>query len=139
MIAERALHPTVVSFLESARVAGLRAGGADGRARTAVSILGHTDPDCRDNSPRRICGRPNACSPRSHRSSGTCRTSSTGGRSSGRNSAAILPSHAANLLYMMTGHRQTAQEARVMDVSLILYAEHGFNASTFTSRVIAGT
>ena len=47
--------------------------------------------------------------------------------------------HAANLLYMMTGRKPTADEAKVMDVSLILYAEHEFNASTFTTRVIAGT
>jgi len=47
--------------------------------------------------------------------------------------------HAANLLYMMTGAKPSEQEARIMDVSLILYAEHDFNASTFTTRVIAGT
>jgi citrate synthase len=48
-------------------------------------------------------------------------------------------SHAANLLYCMTGERPGAIAAKVMDVSLILYAEHDFNASTFTSRVIAST
>jgi citrate synthase len=40
---------------------------------------------------------------------------------------------------MMTGKRPTADQARVLDVSLILYAEHDFNASTFTGRVIAAT
>ncbi len=48
-------------------------------------------------------------------------------------------SHAANLLYMMTGEKPDAEEARVIDVSLILYAEHDYNASTFSSRVIAAT
>ncbi len=48
-------------------------------------------------------------------------------------------SHAANLLYCMTGEKPGAIAAKVMDVSLILYAEHDFNASTFTSRVIAST
>ncbi|MEX2218931.1 MAG: citrate/2-methylcitrate synthase [Phycisphaerales bacterium] len=48
-------------------------------------------------------------------------------------------SHAANLLYLMTGQKPSKEHERVMDVSLILYAEHDFNASTFTSRVIAGT
>ena len=35
--------------------------------------------------------------------------------------------------------RPSPQYEKVMDVSLILYAEHDFHASTFTSRVIAGT
>ena len=39
----------------------------------------------------------------------------------------------------MTGQKPAKQYEHVMDVSLILYAEHDFNASTFTSRVIAGT
>ena len=47
--------------------------------------------------------------------------------------------HAANLLWMMTGRKPTAEEAHIIDVSLTLYAEHDYNASTFTSRVIAGT
>ncbi|HCT46812.1 MAG TPA: citrate synthase, partial [Phycisphaerales bacterium] len=48
-------------------------------------------------------------------------------------------SHAANLLYMMTGEKPSAEAEKVMDVSLVLYAEHDYNASTFASRVIAGT
>src|SRR5262249_13744905 len=48
-------------------------------------------------------------------------------------------SHAANLLYLMTGEKPRPQFQHVMDVSLILYAEHDFTASTSTSRVIAGT
>lgn len=47
--------------------------------------------------------------------------------------------HAANLLYMMTGSEPDEHEARVIDVSLILYAEHDYNASTFASRVISAT
>jgi citrate synthase len=39
----------------------------------------------------------------------------------------------------MTGQKQPEQYAKVIDVSLTLYAEHDFNASTFTARVIAGT
>ena len=48
-------------------------------------------------------------------------------------------SHAANILYMMTGEKPTEEAAHVIDVSLILYAEHDYNASTFTSRVISAT
>jgi citrate synthase len=47
--------------------------------------------------------------------------------------------HAANLLWCMTGEASNEIASKVMDVSLILYAEHDFNASTFTSRVIAST
>jgi 2-methylcitrate synthase len=46
---------------------------------------------------------------------------------------------AAHFLHLL--HRQLPSEshARALDRSLILYAEHEFNASTFTARVIAGT
>ena len=43
--------------------------------------------------------------------------------------------HAANFLYMMTGETPNEYSARVLDVALILHADHGFNASTFTARV----
>ena len=48
-------------------------------------------------------------------------------------------SHAANFLYMMTGRRPTTVEERVMDVALILHADHGMNASTFACLVVAST
>jgi len=48
-------------------------------------------------------------------------------------------SHAANYLYMMTGRRPTPEEERVMDVALILHADHGMNASTFAAMVVAST
>ncbi len=48
-------------------------------------------------------------------------------------------SHAANLLYMMTGRRPTPEEERIMDVALILHADHGMNASTFATMVVAST
>jgi citrate synthase len=46
---------------------------------------------------------------------------------------------AANFLYMLSGHRPDEYTERVMDTSLILYAEHGFNASTFACRVTVST
>ncbi|MGA1839196.1 MAG: citrate/2-methylcitrate synthase [bacterium] len=48
-------------------------------------------------------------------------------------------SHAANLLYMMTGRRPTPLEERIMDICLILHADHGMNASTFAAMVVAST
>jgi len=45
----------------------------------------------------------------------------------------------AHFLEMLHGKAPSELHARVMDVSLILYAEHEFNASTFTGRVVAST
>lgn len=48
-------------------------------------------------------------------------------------------SHAANLIYMITGERPNPVEERIMDIALILHADHGMNASTFASLVVAST
>ena len=48
-------------------------------------------------------------------------------------------SHAANFLYMFKGEEPANDIARCFDIALILHAEHSFNASTFTARVIAST
>ena len=47
--------------------------------------------------------------------------------------------HAANFLWMLQGKVPSADTARLMDTDMILHAEHGSNASTFTARVVAGT
>jgi 2-methylcitrate synthase len=44
-----------------------------------------------------------------------------------------------HFLHLLHGKKPSAQWVRAMHTSLILYAEHEFNASTFTCRVIAGT
>lgn len=46
---------------------------------------------------------------------------------------------AENFLYMFTGKKPEADEARIFDIALILHADHELNASTFTTRVVAGT
>jgi 2-methylcitrate synthase len=46
---------------------------------------------------------------------------------------------AGHILHMLGGKAPAELERRAMDVSLILYAEHEFNASTFAARVCAGT
>mgnify|MGYP001164388178 CR=1 FL=1 len=45
----------------------------------------------------------------------------------------------AHFLHMLRGEKPNELHERVMNVSLILYAEHEFNASTFTARVCAST
>ena len=44
-----------------------------------------------------------------------------------------------HFLHLLHGKRPSASHVRAMHTSLILYAEHEFNASTFAARVIAGT
>ena len=46
---------------------------------------------------------------------------------------------AENFLYMLRGEKADPDEARMFDICLILHADHELNASTFTTRVVAGT
>ncbi len=48
-------------------------------------------------------------------------------------------SHAANFLYMLTGEAPDPLFERIMDVALIVHAEHTINASTFSAMVTAST
>ncbi|MEL0010125.1 MAG: citrate/2-methylcitrate synthase [Bacteroidota bacterium] len=48
-------------------------------------------------------------------------------------------STAFNFLYMLNGEEPGAQAEKTLDLCLILHAEHGMNASTFTCRTVAGT
>jgi citrate synthase len=104
--------------------------------RTAISLLGHLDSDSEDNSAEAELRK----SMRLLASIPTCigvHQRALEGK------AAVDPDpsldHAANLLWCMTGEKPGKIAAKVMDVSLILYAEHDFNASTFACRVIAST
>lgn len=47
--------------------------------------------------------------------------------------------HAANYLYMLTGSEPEPEHARAVEQYLVSTVDHGFNASTFTARVIAST
>jgi len=49
------------------------------------------------------------------------------------------PSIAGHFLRLLRGRPAPESHVRALDLGLILYAEHEFNASTFTARVIAGT
>jgi len=46
---------------------------------------------------------------------------------------------AAHFLHLLHGRAPSALHVRAMQTSLVLYAEHEFNASTFAARVVAGT
>jgi 2-methylcitrate synthase/citrate synthase II len=107
--------------------------------RTAVSILGMTDPDAGDSSRdanirksiRLLAQMPLLISAAHRIASGTPLVSRRPDLS-----------FAENLLYLLTGRKgddQANAMAHVLDVSLTLYAEHEFNASTFSARVTAST
>jgi citrate synthase len=46
---------------------------------------------------------------------------------------------AAHFLWLMNGEEPSADATRTLDIAYVLHAEHGFNASTFTARVVAST
>ena len=104
--------------------------------RTAVSALSAFDPETADKSPAATLRKgmrltsqvPMIVAAHEHLRNGR---------------APVAPDpalgHAANFLYMLQGRRPSADTARLMDTDMILHAEHGANASTFTARVVAGT
>ena len=106
--------------------------------RTGVSVLGCLRPEklpYSDDGARAIADTLLACLPsmlvywqRFARGGGERIDESAGG-----------DSIAEHFLHLLHGRAPSAAWTRAMQISLILYAEHEFNASTFTSRVIAGT
>jgi citrate synthase len=48
-------------------------------------------------------------------------------------------SHAHNFIFMLNGEEPKHEVSKIFDISLILHAEHSFNASTFAAREIAST
>ncbi len=104
--------------------------------RTAASLLAHWDPDAADNShaanlrkaERLVAQLPIAMAARQRLTAGK-EPAPPDGRLS----------LAANVLWMLNREVPSPQAVKAMDVSLILYAEHEFNASTFTARVVAST
>jgi citrate synthase len=104
--------------------------------RTGVSLLSHLDPDCEDNSPAAELRKSKRLLAQIPTVIGACQRTLDG-------QSPLDPdpslSHAANLMWLMSGKKPDELAARIMDVSLILYAEHDFNASTFSCRVIAST
>ena len=104
--------------------------------RTAVSALAAFDVDSSDNSPAATIRKgirltsqvPMLVTAHEH-------------IRNGRVPVAPDPSlgHAANFLWMLKGTPPTRDAARLMDIDMILHAEHGSNASAFTARVVAGT
>jgi 2-methylcitrate synthase/citrate synthase II len=104
--------------------------------RTVVSALSVFDPDLNDNSKaanlrkaERLLGQIPTAIARFYRQS--------------QKLPVIAPkddrNFAANFLWLIRGKDSSPEDIKALDVSLILYAEHEFNASTFTGRVIVST
>ena len=104
--------------------------------RTAVSALGHFDPEAGNNS-------HDANLRKAERLLARIPTLIAARHWLKRGQEPIPPrsdhGQAACLLAMLTGRDPSPADARALDVSLILYAEHEFNASTFACRVTASS
>ena len=105
-------------------------------ARTAVSIMGLEDKETKDNSPKanmrkvmRIFAKTPVALAAFYRS---------------RKGKKIIPpknnlSFSENFFHMCFGKVPNKDIVKAFDVSLILYAEHSFNVSTFTARTITSS
>jgi 2-methylcitrate synthase/citrate synthase II len=104
--------------------------------RSAVSLLAHWDPETADGShdanvrkaERLLAQLPVVVAARQRLKSGE--------KPVPADPALTLP---ANLLWMLRGQKPSDKQVQAMDVSLILYAEHEFNASTFSARCVVST
>jgi len=104
--------------------------------RTGVSALSAFDPDAADNS-------RDATLRKATRITAQMPTLVAAWERIRRGKPLIAPNPrlnlAANFLYMLSGKKPTALEAKTFDVALIMHADHEFNASTFAARVTAAT
>jgi len=102
--------------------------------RTGASMLGNLEPELDFSAQQDVADRLLATLPSII--TYWYRFSHDGVRVDTQSSSDSLGGH---FLELLTGKKPSDLHARVMDVSLILYAEHEFNASTFTARVCAST
>ncbi len=133
--AHRALDPTVTQTLDALP----RDCHPMDSVRTAVSVLGALDPAAGDSSPaaelakaERLTAQLPAVIAYEQRR-----------RRAGGPVEPIPPredlDHSQNFLWMTFGEEAAPEVVDAFRLSLILYAEHSFNASTFTARVITST
>jgi citrate synthase len=103
--------------------------------RTLVSALGALDPDANDNGDAARTRKALRLVAQTATVVATIERVRNGWAPVRRTDAP----HGANFLYMLRGQRPSESEARIMDVALVLHADHEFNASTFVARVTAST
>ncbi len=104
--------------------------------RTGVSMLASFDPDLNDHSHEANLRK--AC-----RLIAKVSTLVTGGWRIAEGKQPVMPkpdlTQAGNFLYTLTGEPPELWQTRIFDTILVLYADHEFNASTFSARVTAST
>jgi len=130
--AERELPQSVIDFLESAP----RSAAPIDVMRTAISMLGcyptvRSDLTMSENEAIaiKLVAQVGIVAAWFHRA---------------RSGKSLTPvrkdlSEAAHFLWLLTGEEPGVEASSTLDVSYVLHAEHGFNASTFTARVVAST
>ncbi|MDQ7013016.1 MAG: citrate/2-methylcitrate synthase [Planctomycetota bacterium] len=141
LIANRALPTQVIDFLRAAAPM-LEEGTAVPMdvLRSAVSILGNLDKDSQDNSAEANLRKAKRLTAKIPTIIGHMQNIIDGKEPIAVHTGGDAKlSHAANMLYLMTGEKPSPEAAKTIDVSLTLYAEHDYNASTFASRVICAT
>ncbi|GAA1484647.1 bifunctional 2-methylcitrate synthase/citrate synthase [Brachybacterium fresconis] len=132
---DRALDPTVKAAMDSLPTTCHPMDSV----RTAVSLLGARDPSAEDSSPeaelskaRRLFAQLPAVVAYEQRR-----------RRAGGPTEPIAPredlDYSRNFLWMTFGEEAADEVVEAFRVSMVLYAEHSFNASTFTARVITST
>lgn len=133
----RTLPTAVREALPALAQAGVHSGPLAG-LRTALSLLGATDglrPLYDIDADHRRADALAACA--------AVPTLVTALHRLGQGQQPVEPradlSHAANYLYMLTGDEPEPERVRAIEAYLISTIDHGFNASTFTARVIAST
>lgn len=102
--------------------------------RSSVSVLGHLHPESEEKDPFLIQER--AIASLSSLLLYWYHFHTTETRISLATNEKSLAGH---ILKLITGKKPSESEVQAMNISLILYAEHEFNASTFTVRIIAST
>jgi citrate synthase len=108
--------------------------------RSAVSVAGNYDPDSEDGSED---GDQQGTFKKAIRLTARIATITAAIHRHRNGSEPVEPKpelgFAANFMYMLNGREPSADATKAMDLILILHAEHGFNASTFSARVICAT
>ena len=104
--------------------------------RTAVSLMGLEDKDVRDNSPK-------ANMKKAMRIFAQTPTAVAAYFRARKGKKSIAPnkklSYSENFFNMMFGKVPNKEIVKAFDISMILYAEHSFNVSTFTARTITSS
>jgi citrate synthase len=132
LAAERGLHPFQVQLMRTLA----EQTSPMSMLRTSVSASSAFDPDGWDESPEAQARKALRLIAKTASLIATYHRLRTGMQPVSPNPE--LP-HAADFLWMMHGRDPDPDDARVLDTTFVLYADHTMNASTFSARIVAST